>query len=149
MLFAVKYYPGGTVAAVGDHELWVFNKKGSIQQKHSYKDQQLSGFAFGDSAVSVVLRDFGGTENGTLMTVNPSGDKAYDLQYAGTFRDISSYNSGVLLLTSDKLYYIDSGGLKYSSEVTRDGRMVSALDKKVVVLGLTSLYETNLPTKLA
>jgi hypothetical protein len=146
MLFAVGYFPNGTIAAVGDSAVWVFNQSGTIQQKYSYDDRQISGFIIGESAVSVALHGYGGAETGTLITINSSGDKAYESIYEGAFRSITSYGSDVVLLTSEGLYRTDITGQKYTGEVIRDGRMISTLGKRVIVLGLNSLIETQLPT---
>ncbi|NLN81692.1 MAG: hypothetical protein GX136_04010 [Clostridiales bacterium] len=146
MLLSVGYFPNGTVAAVGDRELWVMNKKGTIQSKHNYEDRQLAGYVLGDSSISVALRDYGGSQSGTVMTVNPSGDLAYTMPFKGAFRSLASYNSGILLLTSDHLYRADTAGTRYTADPIRDGRMVSHFGKRVIVLGLTSLSECDLPT---
>ena len=90
MLLSVGYFPNGTVAAVGDRELWVMNKKGTIQSKHNYEDRQLAGYVLGDSSISVALRDYGGSQSGTVMTVNPSGDLAYTMPFKGAFRSLAS-----------------------------------------------------------
>jgi hypothetical protein len=146
MLFSVRYFPNGTVAAVGDRAVWVLNENGSILQKHSYDDHQLEGFIFSDSSVSVALRDYGGTEGGMIKTINPSGDQAYTMPYEGTFRSLSPYHSGILLLTSEHLYRADAAGIRYTSDAVKDGRMISYFGKDVVVLGLTSLSVCDLPT---
>ncbi len=146
MVFAVGYFPNGTIAVIGDGAVWIFNEKGTIRQRHSYNDRQLAGYTIWDSSVSVALRDFGGKESGAVMTINPSGDQAYTMPFEGAFRSIASHGSNMLLLTSDYLYRADSSGVRYTSDVIRDGRMISTMGNKVIILGLTTLDEHNLPT---
>ncbi|MDD2363112.1 MAG: DUF5711 family protein [Oscillospiraceae bacterium] len=143
MLFSAEYFPGGTVAAVGDRGLWVFNESGTIQQKHSFEDYQLAGYTVGDRSVAVALRNFGNTDGGTVLTVNSTGDKAYSVPYEGVFRSISPYKTGILLLTSEQLYHTDAAGVIYNENAIRDGRMVCSLGNKMIILGLTSLNEIN------
>jgi len=141
MLFCVRYFPGGTVAAVGDRGLWVFNESGTIQQKHSFDDFQLAGYTVGDRSVAVALRNFGNTDGGTVLTVNSTGDKAYSVPYNGVFRSIAPYKTGIILLTSEELYRTDAAGVVYKENAIRDGRMVCSLENKMIVLGLTALNE--------
>ena len=145
MLFSVKYFPNGTVAAVGDRALWVFDESGSIQQKHSYEDCELAGFTLGDRSAAVALRNFGGSEGGSLLTVNSSGDKAYSIPFEGSFRSLAPDKSGMLLLTSEALYRADAAGVFKKGDSIRDGRMVCSLGKKIIILGLTSLNENKIP----
>jgi hypothetical protein len=80
------------------------------------------------------------------MAVNSSGDKAYTIPFEGTYRSLTPYGSGTLILTSDHLYRTDAAGIKYTSGVTRDGRMVCTLGNRIIVLGLTSLDEAAVPS---
>lgn len=141
MLFAIEYFPSGTMAAVGNGEIWVCNKSGSIYQKHAFDDRELMGYTIGESSVSAVLREPGNSQGGIVMTVNPSGDMAYTAPFEGSFRSIAPHETGILLLTSERLIFIDPAGIAKSIEVMRDGRMVCSIQNKAVVLGLTSFSE--------
>ncbi|HHV51675.1 MAG TPA: hypothetical protein GXX54_08255 [Clostridiales bacterium] len=145
MLFKVGFFPGGTIAAVGDSAVWVFNKSGTIQQKHSFNDRKIAGYVIGDSAVSVALSNYGGSDGGTVMTVNSSGDKAYEADFEGTFRSMDSYGSQVVMLTSEHMYRIDIKGESHLGEAVKDGRIISTMGRKLMVLGLTSIAESELP----
>ena len=52
MLFAVGYFPNGTIAAVGDSAVWVYNKSGTIRQQHGFDGRRQVGYVIGESAVS-------------------------------------------------------------------------------------------------
>lgn len=146
LLCSVGYFPNGTVAAIGDQAVWVLNKSGSIQQKTGYGNSTLVGFTIGDNSVSVVLSSSESANGGTLLTVNPTGDKAYSIAYDGTYRSIAPCSSGVLLLTSEHLYRVNASGTSATSDTARDGRLVCALGDKAVILGMTSITECNIPT---
>lgn len=145
LLCAVGYFPNGTVAAVGDQAVWVVNKSGTIQQKTGYGNGTLVGFTIGDNSVSAVLSSGENAEGGTLLTVNPTGDKAYAVGYEGTYRSVAPSGSGVLLLTSEHLYQVNASGTPAMSDAARDGRLVCALGDKAVILGMTSITECDLP----
>lgn len=145
MLFAVHAFPGGTVAAVGDTALRVVNQKGSINEKHSYNDHQLVGYACNDDGVSAVLRHYGTSEGGSVLTVNPSGEQDYLVTFTGSFRSIASTDSGLLLLTADHLLRFTGTGKVITGEEVREGIMVSALGNHSVVLSLTTLSELPIP----
>lgn len=145
LLCSVGYFPNGTLAAIGDKALWIVNESGSIQQKTSYDDHTMIGYTMGDDSVSVVLRNYGSSDDGTLLTVNPSGDKAYSVAYEGTYRSISPSGNGVLLLTSEHLYRMNATGVPAMADAAQDGRLVSAWGNKALVLGLTSLNECDIP----
>ncbi|HIW73581.1 MAG TPA: hypothetical protein H9684_04605 [Firmicutes bacterium] len=143
MLCAVGFFSNGAVAAVGDTGLWVVGRDGSIQQKTDYGSRELVGFAVGEKNAAVVLQDYGGTEGGELLVVNPNGDTAYTLPFEGTYRHIAPTESGAVLLTSAHLYKTGAQGLEETMEAPRDGRLVSTLGHKVLVLGLTALSEVS------
>ncbi len=145
MLFSVDFFPNGTIAAVGDSELWVCNKSGTIQQSHGFNDRELIGYTIGESAVSVVLRDLGSSKGGDIITVNPSGDIAYTASFEGSFRNIAPQDFGVLVLTSEHLYHVNPAGVINTIDVMRDSRIVCAMGGKAIVLGLTSLNEYTIP----
>ena len=147
MLFAVGYFPNGTIAAVGNSAVWVYNKSGTIRQQHGFDGRRQVGYVIGESAVSVALSRYGGIEGGTVLTVNSSGDKAYETDYEGGFRSMAAHGSDVLVLTSEYLCLIDITGQKYAGETIKDGRIISAFGKKAMVLGLNSLIETDFPSK--
>ena len=147
MLFAVGYFPNGTIAAVGDSAVWVYNKSGTIRQQHGFDGRRQVGYVIGESAVSVALSRYGGIEGGTVLTVNSSGDKAYETDYEGGFRSMAAHGSDVLVLTSEYLCLIDITGQKYAGETIKDGRIISVFGKKAMVLGLNSLIETDFPSK--
>lgn len=146
MLCSVGYFPNGTLTAIGDKALWVVNESGSIQQKTSYDDHTLIGYTMGDNSVSAVLRNYGNSEGGTLLTVNPTGDKAYSTAYEGTYRSVAPCNTGVLLLTSEHLYRMSTTGTPAVTDVVQDGRLVCSWGNKAIILGLTKLSECDIPT---
>ena len=73
MLFGVTYFSGGTVAAVGDTEMWVVKPGGTLYEKHSYEGLEPNGYAFGEASAGIVLRHSGASEGGRLLVVNASG----------------------------------------------------------------------------
>lgn len=141
MLCAVEYFPGGTIAAVGDSAIWVVNASGTLRQKQGYGEKELVGFAVGEKAASLVLRSYGSTSGGELMAVNPSGDVAFTVSFEGTYRSIAPSSDGAVLLTSDHLYQTNVTGIQKTSDAPRDGRLVGTLGHKTIVLGLTALSE--------
>ena len=143
LLCAVGFFSNGAVAAVGDTGIWVVSENGSIQQKQGYDGKELVGFAVGEKNATAVLRDYGKTEGGELLAVNPNGDAAYSIPYEGAYRNIAPSDSGAVLLTSDHLYTTGAGGLEDTKEAPRDGRMVCPLGHKEIVLGLTTLSEVK------
>mgnify|MGYP003378093420 FL=1 len=143
LLCAVGFFSNGAVAAVGDTGIWVVSENGSIQQKQGYDGKELVGFAVGEKNATAVLRDYGKTEGGKLLAVNPNGDAAYSIPYEGAYRNIAPSDSGAVLLTSDHLYTTGAGGLEDMKEAPRDGRMVCPLGHKEIVLGLTTLSEVK------
>ena len=95
--------------------------------------------------MSVALKNYSGSEGGQLLTVNPSGDRAYMEEFEGTFRCLTPGDGGMLLLTGAHLYRTDAVGLGDTAEVARDGRLVGTIGRKVLVLGLTALSEAVFP----
>ena len=67
MLFGVTYFSGGTVAAVGDTEMWVVKPGGTLYEKHSYEGLEPNGYAFGEASAGIVLRHSGASEGGRLL----------------------------------------------------------------------------------
>ena len=105
MLYGVTYFAGGTVAAVGDTEVWVVKPGGTLFEKHTYDGLEPNGFAFSGSSIGIVLRHSGATEGGRLMVVNASGDLAYTAEFGGAYRHLSPHESGFWLLTSSALHH--------------------------------------------
>jgi len=145
LLFSVRYFTDGTVAAVGDQALRIISEDGSIQQKQSYDDHNLIGYTVSDDTVSVILHNYGSTDGGLAMTVNSTGEKAFSASFEGAFRSIAPCRSGILLLTSEHLYRTNAAGIAFTEDVIRDGRLVSAFSDKAAVLGLTSLNVCTIP----
>ncbi len=146
MLFGVTCFTGGTVAAVGDTEVWVVNPGGTLFEKHSYEGLEPNGFAFGDSSAGIVLRHSGASEGGRLMVVNATGDVAYTAEFSGAFRHVSAKAGGFWLLTSDALHDAGPAGLDRQAQVEADGRMVVDYKGKGMVLGLTALTPVEMPS---
>lgn len=144
MLFGVTCFTGGTVAAVGDTEIWVVNPGGTLFEKHSYDGLEPNGYAFGESSIGIVLRHSGASEGGRLMVVNATGDLAYTAEFSGTFRHLSANASGFWLLTSDALHEAGPSGLNRQTEVEADGRMVVDYKGEAMVLGLTALKPVDM-----
>lgn len=103
----------------GDSAVWVYNKSGTIRQQHGFDGRRQVGYVIGESAVSVALSRYGGIEGGTVLTVNSSGDKAYETDYEGGFRSMAAHGSDVLVLTSEYLCLIDITGQKYAGETIK------------------------------
>ncbi len=143
MFCAVGFFSNGAAVAVGDTGLWMANPDGAVRQKQEYGGKELAGFAIGEKNAVVVLQGSGGTEGGELMAVDSSGGEAYTLPYEGAYRHIAPSGSGALLLTGDHLYRTGESGLEDTLDAPRDGRLVSPLGNKVIVLGLTTLSEVS------
>lgn len=145
MLYGVTCFSGGTVAAVGDTEIWVVKPGGTLFEKHSYDGLEPNGYAFGDSSAGIVLHHSGASEGGRLMVVNASGDVAYTAEFTGVFRDLAPSGSGFWLLTSAALHHAGPAGLDGQAEVEPDGRMVLEYNQTPMVLGLTALTPADVP----
>lgn len=145
LLISVSFFDSGTVAAVGDHSVWVVNPQGSLFEKKSYEGLELMGAAAGKGSVGFVLRHSGSSDGGRLMVVNSTGDTAYTEEFTGTYRHVAAGENGFWLLTSDRLEYAGMTGIETSIPVPADGRMVEEFDGGGLVLGLTSLtrYEAD------
>ncbi len=139
MLMDVGYFPGGTLFAVGDTALWVVKPGGALDQKQTYTDSQILGYAIGSDCAAVVYRRHGNTSGGEVLTVAPGGDVLFTQSFNGDFRALSAAADGLLLLTSDQLHRYDIKGADSAQEIPRDGLKVTPLGKKTVVLGLSAL----------
>ena len=145
MLFGVTYFSGGTVAAVGDTEMWVVKPGGTLYEKHSYEGLEPNGYAFGEASAGIVLRHSGASEGGRLLVVNASGDMAYAAEFSGTFRHLSPGGDGFWLLTSAALHRAGPAGLDGQADMEPDGRMVVDYKQTPMVLGLPALTPVDMP----
>lgn len=141
MMCKVEYFPSGTVIAIGDTAAWVMNPKGELFEKYGYAEDELIGYVVGDSAGGIVLRRYGNTDGGHLLVLNPSGDQAYSADFEGAFRHVSSAKDGFWLLTEKQLLHGGTKGFDFNRDVASDGRLVSSLGDRAVIMGLTSLQE--------
>ena len=141
MLFAVDIFPGGTVIAAGDSAVWVVNPTGTLFNKQTYADYQLLGYAAGQDSAGLALRHYGSTDGGELMVISPAGDVVYQQAFTGTFRHLAAGDGDLLLLTSGHLLRAGAAQMGEALPVAADGRLVTRLGKKAVVLGLSSLEE--------
>ncbi|MCI8553379.1 MAG: hypothetical protein HFJ80_00335 [Clostridiales bacterium] len=139
LLMDIAYFPGGTLLAVGDTSLWVVKPGGALDQKQTFTDSQILGYAIGRDGAGVVYRRHGSTSGGELMAVSPAGDVLFRQNFSDDFRAIAPAEDGLLLLTSDRLHRYDIKGTDTAVEIPRDGLKVAPLGKKAVVLGLSAL----------
>ncbi len=139
MLYAkVNVFNNGMVTAIGDRSVRVVNPSGSLDQTISYNGEELIGFAL-NNGVAVVTRSRGSQDGGRLIMLSTSGDIRLDQTFEGEFRDISSFNSGYLVLTEREIAEWNEKGVKRSAAVESDALMTQAVGNTALVLGLTQL----------
>lgn len=149
LLCAAEFSGSDTVIAVGTDVLWAAAADGSGKTEYSYKDRELSGFAVGRSLVGLVLRPYGSADGGELVVLDTAGKECHTAVFSEAFRCLTADGSRLLLLTEGRLRAYTSDGEAGNAEVSSDGRLVTAIAGRPLIVGLTAVTECTFSEKPA
>lgn len=142
----VQYMDSGTVAALGDTHTRFVNPTGALDTTVTYTDVELIGFSLDDAHVAIVTRPYGSQEGGTAAIYSSSGDKRFETAIEGAYRDVSVGGRGFAVLTDRYVYDLSTEALKDRGAAASDSLMVGAIDRKVLVLGMSQLQPAEWET---
>jgi hypothetical protein len=146
LLCAAQYLNANTLLAVGDDQAWLVNWKAGTKAEWTYGGAELLSFAVSGKRTAVVTRPYGSTDGGAVTVLDSAAKIQYSYAFSGGFRCIAPVDGGFLVLTEGQVFRLGSGGCVGQTAIDYDGLLISALDREMVVLGLTSLSAYSLPT---
>ena len=138
MMVALRCYPNGSIAAVGDVAAWVCDPDGQTEV-YSFENETLLGYAFSDKGLGLVTRGLGESGGGRFLGLTPSGKQTAPVAFSGEFRHLAAAENGWYLLTDSALLNTDPDGLARQAASAADGLMVSELNGKPLILSLTAI----------
>lgn len=144
MLCATAFLDAQTVAAVGSDVLWVAKADGSEKTEYAYDDRELMSFSVGSSLIGLLLRPYGSADGGELVVLDSTGQPRQCIAFDDTFRCLSADGNRMLLLTDRELAAYTVEGLQGQVTTSADGRLVTALNGRPLVVGLTAVTEYTL-----
>lgn len=145
-LFAgVDYLADGRLAVIGSDSLWIVDPTTSEVNREEYGGASLLGYAVHEKGAAVALQPSGVAEGGQVLVAGGKEQEPYTVSFTGGFRHLAACSQGFLLLTSDQVQVLEMKQAGGALAVPPDGRMVGALGKRIMVLGLTTLTEYDWP----
>ena len=138
MLSAVEVLANGTVAAVGDTEVWLLAPDGT-EHRVDLGGQQLLRYSVNGDRVVLALRAAGSSTGGQIKELLPDGTVAYTLPFTGAYRDLAATSTGALLLTDTAVLQVENGAVAATFPIAADGLLVAPYGDAVMVLELAQI----------
>ncbi len=143
LLYDVNCFSSGTIAALGDKEVWVLPARGNTVDKMSLEGYEPIGYSASQTLSGIVLQRAGTTGGGYVWTVDSSGNIWKSDLLEGTFRNVSSKNSRLMVLTDSQLYVLGRASTDKQMPVPSDALLTTEFRDQPLLLTLSELRRAD------
>lgn len=139
MMTSLYCFDNERIGVVGDTAVWVYDPNKNETVAANFEDAVLLGYAFSPEGIGLVTRDYGEGGGGRLQHISATGEIVGTMSFEGDYRHVAAAKEGFYLLTDRTVYLVNKGDAKKQAPVSVDSLMVSDMNGRPLVLGLSKL----------
>ncbi len=139
MMTSLRFFDNERLGVIGDTAVWVYDPTKHETATVEFEESVLLGYAFSQNGMAIVTRDYGEGGGGVLQQFSATGEEVGTFSFESDYRHVAAANDGFYLLTEDTLYLEDKGTVTKQKAVSTDSLMVTEMNGKPLVLGLSML----------